>query len=89
MEKHHEVLKQAIAKFGHNNQLVMVIEESAELIKAVTKYKRWPNLTTLQDMYDEAADVLIMIEQIKLMFDCEKQIKERIDFKVNRLKNRL
>lgn len=35
-----DILKQAILKFGVTNQLDMVIEECAELIKAINKLKR-------------------------------------------------
>lgn len=82
-------LEKAIQKFGKDAQLNMVVEESAELIKAIAKYKRSPNLQALNEIYDECADVLIMIEQVQLIFDCTSKIQERIDYKIERLKGKL
>jgi NTP pyrophosphatase (non-canonical NTP hydrolase) len=64
-----KVFNQAIDKFGRNNQMDMAVEECAELIKAINKYKRKPSGYTADDILDEIADVEIMCQQLRIMFD--------------------
>ena len=57
-----EICKTAIAKWGVEAQLDQAVEEAAELIQAVNKFKRynspWP-------LIEEMVDVEIMIGQLK------------------------
>jgi len=84
-----KIYKQAVEKWGEPLQIIMFMEESAELTKLLTKYLRngsfWFN-----DVLEELADVSIIIEQLRLMFKISKVdinlMKER---KLNRLKDRL
>ena len=68
---------------------ILFIEELSELIKAITKHERWIKGDTclrcnydeiVDNLYDELADVIIMI----LQFTCKKRIshKDLID-KIN------
>lgn len=90
-----EVLQKAIDTYGINAQLDMCIEEMSELTKAICKYKRIystvGNVMTA-DIYDnvceETADVLIMIEQMQMMFDSHN-IEQQAEHKVKRLAERL
>lgn len=83
-----KVLEQAILTYGKDAQLDMYIEEMSELIKEICKHKRGKD--NRDEIIDEMADVYIMLEQMKMIFDIsEKQINEQIDFKVARLKGRL
>lgn len=99
------ILQEAINKYGANNQLDMVIEECAELIKAINKVKRNDlladnfimspindkQITVLFDLTSEIADVEIMIQQIKLMLPetFNQAIKISKERKIERLNNRL
>lgn len=56
----------AIKRWG-DLQLLIVIEECSELIKGVTKWKRYGTAKELRALCEEAADVEIMIEQIRAM----------------------
>jgi len=60
-----ELMKQAIHKWGRESQLDMVVEECAELIKAIQKYRR--NNET-NPIVEESVDVELMLEQLKIIF---------------------
>ena len=79
--------KLALAKFGEMAQINMVFEESAELQKELCKYLRGEK--NENKIAEEIADVRIMLEQMELHFDIEKEIKEIMIEKVNRLKLRI
>ncbi len=83
-----KVLKQAIETYGKENQSMMVLEEMAELQKEVCKSLRGNN--NHDEIFEEIADVLIMIEQLKIMHDVKyRELNEMFNFKINRLKERL
>ena len=87
-----EIYTSAYKKWGPEAQLDMIVEECAELIKAVTKYKRADKATldkAIENLVDELADVEIMIEQTKHLYQISQVVKARKHFKINRLKNRL
>lgn len=85
-DKQKEVLELAITKYGRDAQVDMAIEELAELIVELTKYKRGRPC----DIYDEVADVYIMLRQVQLIiFDNFDGVQNRIDFKIERLQKRL
>lgn len=56
----------AVKKWGTGTQLIMVIEECAELQKAVTKLLR--NKGSAQDIIEEAVDVEWMLKQLEVMY---------------------
>lgn len=62
-------------EFGVNEQIKVAQEECAELIVAISHYRRGRN----HNVEEEIADVEIMIEQLRLMFDENKinSIKEK------------
>lgn len=82
------VYKEAIKKWGHHLQIIMVIEECAELQKQCTKILRLgdkpPHPRQLEFLAEEIADVEIMIEQLKVMFFDQNKIVD--DFKDQKLK---
>lgn len=89
-----KVFKQCIHTYGADPQIDMMIEEMSELTKALLKWRRSrKNVTNLkkttEDIIDELADVKIMVRQMELLFGCEKEVEERIDFKVEWQKKRL
>jgi hypothetical protein len=60
------IYKAAWTKWG-NLQFVMVIEECSELIKAITKYTRNKSHENGVAIAEEAADVEIMVEQLRAL----------------------
>ena len=93
---HKEVLKQAIKTYGTHNQMLKCIEECGELSRAVsrilTELSSGDGFTTeesQENLYEELADVLIMIDQMMMIFECREKVFEQGLRKLNRLKERL
>lgn len=87
-----EILQGAVSKWGEALQFDMVVEELAELIHAVQKYKRKRTLRTTNNVIEEIADVEIMIQELKMMlgiYDIDELIQSEIDSKVIRLEGRI
>ena len=84
------ILENAIERWGIDAQCEMIIEECMELALALQKMKRLrgDKEQKYKNTIDEIADVKIMIRQAERIFDLEL-INERVDFKMNRLKERL
>ena len=64
-------------------------EESAELIQAISKFKRG-DFTTSKDLIGEIADNIIMLNQTIKIFDIsEDRLQEEITKKLSKLKSYL
>ena len=72
-------LRKVINKFGKEAQCRQVMEECAELIQATNKMLR--NDADRENLITEISDVLLMIDQLKIMFKVKEKeiIKERFD----------
>lgn len=81
------VLIDAIATYGPELQKTVAIEEMSELTKEIVKDLRG-NLSTLH-MAEEIADVEIMIEQLKIMYNNDKLVEVYKQRKLERLKDRI
>ena len=87
-EEQLDVLKRAIQTYGETSQEIVAMEECGELIQSISKNFR--GVGKVEDVVEELADVLIMIEQLKVIYHIEdKEIYDAIEFKVNRLKRRI
>lgn len=73
--------------YGNDAQLTKAIEELSELQKAICKYKLGEK--DGKDIIEEVADVEIMTEQIKLMFNCHKQVEAIKTDKIQRMIDRV
>lgn len=71
-----------LGKFGCNNQMIIAIEELSELQKELTKHLRGKG--NINHIITEIADVEIMLEQLKLMFNCKKEVDQEKNYKVYR-----
>lgn len=82
------ILAKAIVKNGILPQSMIAVEELSELQKEISKATRgFENKSALTE---EIADVLIMIEQVKMIYNLsDKEIQQQIDHKINRLEKRL
>ena len=88
----HNVYVKALAIYGQKAQLEMAQEEATELALAVRRIIRKPTSESFFELCSEIADVEIMIEQMKAMFfssNMEHHVKKQVDFKMNRLRQRL
>ena len=82
--------RKAIAKWGPLAQVDMAVEEMSELIQAICKSKR--NLRSnscLLNIYEEIADVEIMLEQLKIVYDDSNLVTIFKIQKLERLQRRL
>jgi len=89
-----ETYRKAILKWGIDDQTRMVIEELSELnieiatlIQNILHIKR--RRTTNKKIASEVADVIIMLEQLKIMLNIEDDVNEHIELKTERLKRRI
>lgn len=83
-----EIINQALQKYGDLNQINQCIEELAELIVEINKYKR--GYFNRNEITSEMADVLICFEYLKKVLAIDElDIKEQIEYKLERLKYRM
>lgn len=82
-----ELYLQAKDKWGVNVQLDVAIEELSELIKEICKVKR--GMGTIHNLSEEVADVEIMCEQLRFIFDIDFVVDTWKESKLTRLANRL
>lgn len=82
------IYQQAIDHYGRAHQVTKAIEECAELIQVLAKHG--PVTITVEDLQhitEEIADVEIMIEQLKLIYNTDTTlIKQK---KIARILNRM
>ena len=60
------IMAEIISYYGHESQKMMLLEEMAELQKEICKDMRYD--PDLEAITEEVADVLIMLEQIQMMY---------------------
>lgn len=84
-----------LMKNGDHFQREIAIEECSELIKALCKYDRYfadedvDKRILRLNIIEEMADVEIMLEQLKLMFDYNDDFEKAKQMKLKRLAKRL
>lgn len=81
MEKN-DLYSKLIMVYGKENQVIVAVEELAELQKELTKFLR--KKLNRVNLSEEIADVEIMTEQLKLMFKCEQQVEDIKNYKLER-----
>lgn len=79
-----------INHFGVDRQSRQAMEECGELIQAINKMLRYPDDEIKRlELIEEIADVLIMITQLKIIFDIEQsEIRRMMNYKKSRLVQR-
>lgn len=82
-EERAKVYADALSTFGPNMQLVVALEEMAELQKEITKALRGD----LHPMHlaEEVADATIMLEQLRQIFNINEEVCDMMDKKIARL----
>lgn len=63
-----DILEKVIENYGKELQLVVAVEELAELQQAITKLIRKPE-SSVENLKEEIADVTIMVEQLMIIFN--------------------
>lgn len=83
-----ETIQKAINEYGAEAQVVVAMEEMAELIKELSKaYRGKANVSAITE---EIADVKIMVRQMQEVFKITgEEVNKQMSAKLNRLKERL
>lgn len=95
-----EVLQKAINTYGVKNQMIKTVEELSELSQALCKSLVRLNYTkektsleddlkSVDNIFKEMADVEIMLEQCKIMFQCDKEVNRWKQKKIERFERRM
>jgi NTP pyrophosphatase (non-canonical NTP hydrolase) len=84
-----EIYELAVKKYGHDAQIGQLHEEIGELMQAINKYNRNPSLITHSNVSEEIADVEIMLEQLKVIFQNHSNVIEIKAAKLVRLWERI
>lgn len=88
-----EIMQLAIDSYGRVNQVIKTVEELSELSQALCKILTSKftddNSEIFENIFEEIADVEIMLEQCKIMFQCDKEVNEWKHKKIERLERRL
>jgi NTP pyrophosphatase (non-canonical NTP hydrolase) len=81
------LLKKALEQWGKNSQVMMALEEMAELSKELLKNIN-RNKNNVVEIMEEIADVYILLEQMKIVYEIsEDEINNIIGNKIKRLEN--
>lgn len=86
-DRERKVFEAALKTYGPSAQEMMLLEEMSELQKEICK--TWRNKPNLDAIADEMADVEIMLDQMKLLFQNGGLVQQHREYKVNRLRERL
>lgn len=82
-----KIYRQTLKTYGRDKQMIKAIEEMAELQKELCKWALGAD--NGKHVQEEIADVIIMMEQMQMLFDVDGEIKKMIAYKVERLERRL
>lgn len=96
-----ELNKETAKYYGYEAQSNQLVEECAELIQAVSKYRRAvaglgqpiaeeKKAVALENLIEEIADVEIMLEQVKYLLQIPEDELDAVKlYKVNRTRERI
>ena len=84
-QQENEIFKSAVHWWGKEAQTDMMIEEMAELTKAILNERRGRD----HNIAEEMADVKIMLAQMEIIFQNAGEVEQRFREKVSRLDQRL
>lgn len=92
-----EIIEKALIHFGERHQINKVIEESAELIQAISKMREYQEISCgdytdelRNNIITELADVYVTLEYVKTLYNInEEELNNEIEFKINRLQERM
>ena len=85
-----EIYKSAIGTYGVEAQICMVFEEMSELQKELCKHLRGKRgAEHRESIAEEIADVEIMLDQMKMLFEIDGKVRQHKETKIKRLGMRL
>ena len=88
-EERKVIYEMAITKYSQMNQIIKAVEEMSELTKELCKLLVNDLKYSIEGIAEEIADVTIMMEQLRLIFDINDEVCTTMDSKIRRLENRI
>ena len=88
-EEERKAFLEALRVFGSQNQITVALEEMSELQKELCKYLRNDSSFSYANIAEEMADVEIMLDQMKILFQRDSAVEEQRQYKVKRLRERI
>lgn len=82
-----EVYRKAIAKYGADKQMTVAIEEMSEVIKELCKLQR--GIGNRDHLAEEIADATIVLEQMRMLFNLNQAVCDKMDEKIERLQRKV
>lgn len=82
-----DVYQRAVHTYGETSRLILSIEEMSELTKELSKHIRGRN--NMSAICEEMADVEIMLEQLKIVFNNRAAVDYHKAHKLQRLADRM
>jgi NTP pyrophosphatase (non-canonical NTP hydrolase) len=86
-EERKAIYKEAIRKWGVDKQCLKAVEEMSELTKELCKIGIGQG--DMEALAEEIADVSVMLEQLRLIYDLNDKVCAYMDAKVRRLQSRV
>lgn len=87
LKEYPTIYHQIIERFGRDVQINKIQEEALELALAINHLQCPTKDDTEANLYGELADMVIMMEQAKILFDIER-IQSTMRLKLNRFKDK-
>lgn len=82
------ILKAALAHYGEDEQLTVAMEELAELIVAISHFKRG-RVQSRMNLVEELADVEIICRTLRLVVADDARVNRMVKSKLYRLESRV
>lgn len=67
------ICRRALYEWGADGQVAVAVEEITELIRALARFHT-PNRFSEENLIEEIADVLIVLEQMMVLYDCRERV---------------
>lgn len=83
-----DILKAALAHYGEDEQLTVAMEELAELIVAISHFKRG-RVQSRMNLVEELADVEIVCRTMRLVLGDDARVERMVNTKLYRLAARI
>lgn len=84
---HCKVLKKAVSTYGAETQKWVLVGEIGELLDAIADHKR--GRCTVDHIAEEIADVLICLQQLQYIYECQNAVMLWHEKKIIRLAQKL
>ena len=87
-EREREICLSAFKTWGPETQKLIIFEEIAEFLKTYTKNVRTNN-NNYEELIGEIADMEIVLQQLKIMYDADRDVEELVSEKLQKLEDKL